>query len=215
MTRTGTRRGSLSIVALLLGVAGCTKEESLVLLDLRPSGRLGAPVARIRLSAKGWPKRTVDGTLDVAGFRVGYYGPGDGDAVTVSAEALDAVDCVLGSGSATVPALKAGATSAPTTLFVRPQPGNACVPDAGTDGGGEEAGTDGGGTDAGEDVGIDGGDDGGDDTESDAAIDASVDRAEDAGTGATADGGAPDAKLPDGGSRDDDDDASVADAAVD
>ena len=102
-----------------------------MLLDLRPSGPLGAPVARIRLSAKGWPKRTVDGTLDAAGFRVGYYGPGDGSAVTVTAEALDAVDCVLGSGSATVPALEDGATSAPTTLFVRPQPANGCVPDAG------------------------------------------------------------------------------------
>ena len=50
------------------------------------------------------------------------------------AEALDAVDCVLGIGSATVPALAAGATSAPTTLFVRPQPGNGCtwsMPDTG------------------------------------------------------------------------------------
>ena len=140
MTRKQTGRRSLSILALLLGLAGCTKEESLVLLDLRPSGPLGAPVARIRLSAKGWPKRTVDGTLDAAGFRVGYYGPGDGSAVTVTAEALDAVDCVLGSGSATVPALEDGATSAPTTLFVRPQPANGCVPDAGTDAGGEDAG---------------------------------------------------------------------------
>ena len=82
MTSEKTGRRSLSILALLLGLAGCTKRTSLVLLDLRPSGPLGAPVARIRLSAKGWPKRTVDGTLDPAGFRVGYYGPGDGSAVT-------------------------------------------------------------------------------------------------------------------------------------
>jgi hypothetical protein len=203
----GTRRRSLSILALLLGLAGCTKEESLVLLDLRPSGRLGAPVARIRLSAKGWQKRTVDGTLDAAGFRVGYYGPGDGGAVTVTAEALDGADCLLGSGNATAPALKAGATSAPTTLFVRPRPASGCVPDAGTDAGGEDAGVDGDGADA--------ADDAGDETESDAAADAGVDGTEDVGAGATPDGGAPEGSSRDGGSSDADDDASVADAAVD
>ncbi len=207
----GTRRRSLSILALLLGLAGCTKAESLVLLDLRPSGRLGAPVARIRLSAKGWQERTVDGTLDVAGFRLGYYGPGDGGAVTVTAEALDGAACVLGSGNATVPALKAGATSAPTTLFVRPRPESGCVPDAGTDAGGEDAGADGDGTDAGTDAG----DDAGDETDSDAAADASVDSAEDVGAGATPDGDAPERNSPDGGPSDADEDASVADAAVD
>jgi hypothetical protein len=206
MTPKGTRRRSLSILALLLGLAGCTKEESLVLLDLRPSGRLGAPVARIRLSAKGWAKRTVDGALDVAGFRVGYYGPGNGSAVTVTAEALDAADCLLGSGTATVPSLKAGATSAPTTLFVRPQPGNACVPDAGTDAGGEDAGADGGGMDTAGDAGSDAADDDG----PDAQVDAGVDATDEGGTDATAEAGAPDTGAPDG-----DGDVSAADATVD
>jgi hypothetical protein len=200
MKRTQTGRRSLSILALLLGLAGCTKEESLVLLDLRPSGPLGAPVARIRLSAKGWPKRTVDGTLDAAGFRVGYYGPGDGSAVTVTAEALDAGDCVLGSGSATVPALEDGATSAPTTLFVRPQPANGCVPDAGTDAGGDDAGSD-----APVDASTDATDDAGTDAAPDAEADAGVDAADEAGTNATPDAGTPDA----------DDDDAAADATAD
>lgn len=191
-----TGRRALSLLALLAGLAGCTKEESLVLLDLRTSGPLGAPVARVRLSAKGWPTRTVDASIDTAGFRVGYYGPGDGSGVTVTAEALDAVDCVLGSGSATAPALKAGATSDPLTLFVRPQPANGCVPDAGM----EDAGTDGG-----EDAGMDAPVDAGTDAEADAGVDAEADAAEEAGTDAT----------PDGGANDADDDASAADATVD
>jgi hypothetical protein len=223
MKRNRTGRRSLSILALLLGLGGCTKEDSLVLLDLRPSGPLGAPVVRIRLLAKGWPKRTVDGTLDVAGFRVGYYGPGDGSAVTVVAEGLDAADCVLGSGSATVPALKAGATSAPATLFVRPQPANGCVPDAGTDVGGDDAGSDGGGMDTAEDVrtddggaiGVDAavetGGDGAEDVEADAGV------LPDGGgpDGGVADGGAPDGGVADGGALDGDDDGRVADATVD
>jgi len=200
MKRTQTGRRSLSILALLLGLAGCTKEESLVLLDLRPSGPLGATVERIRLSSKGWPKRTVDGTLDAAGFRVGYYGPGDGSAVTVTAEALDAGDCVLGSGSATVPALEDGATSAPTTLFVRPQPANGCVPDAGTDAGGDDAGSD-----APVDASTDATDDAGTDAAPDAEADAGVDAADEAGTNATPDAGTPDA----------DDDDAAADATAD
>jgi hypothetical protein len=142
-------------VLLGVGVAGCTKKDSLILLDLRASGPLGAPVVRVRLAAKGWQTKTLDATLDAAGFRVGYYGPGDGKPVSVTAEAIDAADCVLGSGEATVPKLEAGATSAPTTLFVRPRPENGCV-DAGTpDSGGEDAP----GQDSGEDAGNDGGDD--------------------------------------------------------
>jgi hypothetical protein len=176
------------------GLAGCTKHDSLVLLDLRTSGPLGAPVARIRLSAAGWPTRTVDGSIDAAGFRVGYYGPGNGSGVTVIAQALDAADCVLGSGSATAPALKAGATSDPVTLFVRPQPANGCVPDAGPDtGGGEDAGTDAeaeAGTDAeadapaeaGTDAEVDAGTDAAVDTTVDAGVDADVDAGTDAGT---------------------------------
>ena len=111
------------LVLVLVLVASCTKHDSLVLLELRSSGPLGAPVASIRLSASGWPTRTVAGSIGPEGFRVGYYGPGDGKALTVRAEALDAADCVLGIGSAGVTALAAGAISAPTTLFVRPQPG--------------------------------------------------------------------------------------------
>ena len=176
------------------GLAGCTKHDSLVLLDLRTSGSLGAPVAHIRLSAAGWPTRTVDGSIDAAGFRVGYYGPGNGSGVTVIAQALDAADCVLGSGSATAPALKAGATSDPLTLFVRPQPANGCVPDAGPDtGGGEDAGTDA-EADAPGDAGTDAEADAGTDTGVDAAVDAGaaadVD-AEEAGT----DGEGPDADV--------------------
>ena len=145
-------------------------------------------------------------TLDAAGFRVGYYGPGDGSAVTVTAEALDAVDCVLGSGSATVPALKAGATSAPTTLFVRPQPANGCVPDAGTDAGGEDTGS--GRTRAAtsrDDAGMDVADDAGTDAAMDAEADAAIDAADETETDATPDAGAPDA----------DDDATATDATVD
>ena len=131
----------------------------------------------IRLSARGWQTRTVPvpGSIGPEGFRVGYYGPGDGKAVTVSAEALDGVDCVLGIGSAGVPALAAGATSAPTPLFVRPQPDNGCAVDAGT--GGVDAGeTDAGGTDADEsDTGVDA-----DDADDDAGNDATADAGDDA-----------------------------------
>lgn len=212
-----TGRRSLSVLALVVGLAGCTKEDSLVLLDLRPSGPLGAPVARIRLTAKGWPTRVVDSSLDVAGLRVGYYGPGKGSAVSVTAEALDAVDCVLGSGTATALSLKAGAISAPTTLFIRPQPANGCVPDAGMEtdgGGGDDAGTDA-ETDAPVDAGVDAAEEVGVDAEVDAgadrAVDAGADAADEAGTDAEPDaGGTPDAGAPDA-----DDDASVADAAVD
>lgn len=195
-----TARRALSLLGLLVGLAGCTKEESLVLLDLRTSGPLGAPVARVRLSAKRWPTRTVDASIDTAGFRVGYYGPGDGSGVTVTAEALDAVDCVLGSGSATAPSLKAGDTSAPLTLFVRPQPANGCVPDAGMEDAGTDAGDDA-ATDAGDDAPVDAGTDAGEDAGADV----------DAGADATPDGGV----APDAGEPDADGDASAADASVD
>jgi hypothetical protein len=157
-----------SACAIAAAIAGCTKHDALVLLDLRNSGPLGAPVERIRLSAKGWPTRTLNGTIGPEGFRVGYYGPADGGAVSVTAEALDAVDCVLGSGTATVPALEEGATSNPTTLFVRPLPANGCVVDAGS--GGDDAGDiDAGDVDAGDvDAGVDAGD-------SDAGNDATAD----------------------------------------
>ncbi len=192
------KRGALLLVFFALAaVAACTKEDSLILLDLRTSGPLGAPNTHVRLSAKGWKTRTVGGTIGVEGLRVGYYGPGDGGGVSVLAEALDGVDCVLGSGSAAVPALKAGATSEPTKLFIRALPANGCVPDAGTgQDAGQDAGTDAGvdvSTDVGEDAGGDAtaeaGDDAGDDG-ADAEMDASVDVSADA-----SDDGANDAAL--------------------
>ena len=178
------------LVAVLVCVASCTKHDSLVLLELRSSGRLGAPVASIRLSASGWPTRIVPGSIGPEGFHIGYYGPSNGKAVTVTAEALDGVACVLGAGSAGVPALAAGATSAPTTLFVRPQAGNGCAFDAGT-GGIDADEPDTGAADADEpdtgeaDSGSDATADAGDDTAPDAGVDADDDAgvdADDAGT---------------------------------
>lgn len=181
------KRGALLLVFALAAVTACTKEDSLILLDLRTSGPLGAPNTHVRLSAKGWKTRTVGGTIGVEGLRVGYYGPGDGGGVSVLAEALDGVDCVLGSGSAAVPALKAGATSEPTKLFIRALPANGCVPDAGTDAG-EDAGTDAGtdaGADAPDDTGTDAGDDAGTDVNTDAGDDGvdavTADASDDAG----------------------------------
>jgi hypothetical protein len=178
------RRRLITIGALgsVFMLGSCSKNYGLVLLDLRTSGPLAAPVVRIKLSAKDWPARTVTTeTIGPDGFRVGFYGPADGGAVTVTAQALDAVDCVLGSGSATVPALEAGATSAPTTLFIRPVPGNGCMvveppTDAGSDTG---SGDDGGGApDADADAGVDATDDGVDAT--DDGVDATDDGGEDA-----------------------------------
>jgi len=180
------KRGAPLLVFALAAVTACTKEDSLILLDLRTSGPLGAPNTHVRLSAKGWKTRTVGGTIGVEGLRVGYYGPGDGGGVSVLAEALDGVDCVLGSGSAAVPALKAGATSEPTKLFIRALPANGCVPDAGTDAGidaGVDVGTDA-GTDAGEDAGVDAEVDATEDSGSDADVDAGTDATDD---GASAD----------------------------
>lgn len=176
-------RPVLVLVAVLVAVAACTKHDSLVLLELRSSGPLGAPVVGIRLSASGWPTRTVAGSIGPEGFRIGYYGPGDGKAVTVNAEALDAVGCVLGGGSAGVPALAGGATSAPTTLFIRPQPGNGCAFDAGT-GGIDADEADAGGpdtdeADSGGDTTADTGDDAPADTGVDADDDAALDAADD------------------------------------
>jgi hypothetical protein len=210
MTR---RRSATAFVIALgavlgLGVAGCTKKDSLILLDLRASGPLGAPVVRIRLTAKGWPTKNVDGTIDAAGFRVGYYGPGAGKAVSVIAEALDAADCVLASGEATVPKLEAGATSAPTTLFVRPRSENGCVVDAGTpdsseDAPGEDAPGEDAPQDAGQDAGQDVGEGGGEDAPSDIAADVPSE------TGSDEDGGK------DTGEADAGTDASATDAGDD
>jgi len=148
----------VSVSALL---PACTKHDALVLLDLRTSGPLVAPVARVRMSAPGWDTRVVTASLDSEGLRLGYYGPADGGAVSVTVEALDGRDCVLGKGSGTVLMLASGGTSDPLTLFVRPLPDSGCKVVGGTD----DAGADGGGTDdastddAGADATMDAGDD--------------------------------------------------------
>jgi hypothetical protein len=179
-------RGAVRAAILVLAVAAasgagfsaCTKHDGLILLNLRSSGPFIAEVVYIRMSAKGWPTRSVSGTVGSQGFQVGYYGPADGNPVTVTVEALDGSNCVLGKGSATVPALDSGATSDPVTVFVRPVSGNNCtVVDAGSDagsvedaGGGEDAGTDAPG-----DAGTDATDDAGTDATDDASDDASAD----------------------------------------
>jgi hypothetical protein len=174
----------LGVVALCgaVGLGSCSKNDSLVLLDLRTSGPLGAPIARLRLSAKGWPTRSITGDVGPAGFQVGYYGPGNGGAVSVTVEALDAVDCVLGSGAGTVAKLAAGAISDQTLVYIRPLPANGCVPDAGTtdDGGVDDAGADGGGTDASDDTAGDASDDTAPDATSDAGADSAADAMRDA-----------------------------------
>lgn len=169
-------RGLILAAVLASFAAACTKTESLVLLDLRVSGPLGAPVAGIRLSAPGGKTRFINGAIGPEGFRVGYYGPVEDDAISVTAEATDGVGCVLGKGSATVTDLESGATSNPTTLFIRPLPASGCaVVDAGSGGEEEDAGTDAGDDDAGTDA------------PADAGTDATDDAAEDAGTEAPAD----------------------------
>jgi hypothetical protein len=157
--------------------AACTKTESLVLLDVRVSGPLGAPVAGIRLSAPGGKTRFINGAIGPEGFRVGYYGPVEDDAISVTAEAVDGVACVLGRGSATVTDLESGATSNPTTLFIRPLPASGCaVADAGGGGEEEDAGhEDAGHEDAGTDAPADAGTAAPDDAGTDAPADASVD----------------------------------------
>jgi len=126
-----TVAGGVLAAALAIAAHGCSRKDSLVLIDLRASGPLGAPVAMVRLKANGWPSRVVIGDIGPDGLRVGYYGPASGGAVTVTAEALDDANCVLGSGSGTVAKLESGAISDPVTVFIRPTPANGCVPDAG------------------------------------------------------------------------------------
>jgi hypothetical protein len=164
------------------GFSACTKHDGLILLNLRSSGPFIAEVVYIRMSAKGWPTRITSGTVGTQGFQVGYYGPADGNPVTVTVEALDGSNCVLGQGSATVPALDSGATSDPVTVFVRPVSGNNCtVVDAGSDAGSvEDAG-------GGEDVGTGAPGDAGNDATADTGTDAGADATADASDDATAD----------------------------
>ena len=60
-------RPVLVLVLVAVLVPSCTKHDSLVLLELRSSGRLGAPVVSISLSASGWPTRTVAGSIGPEG----------------------------------------------------------------------------------------------------------------------------------------------------
>src|SRR5262249_55544768 len=155
--------------------------------DLRTSGPLGAPIARLRLSAKGWPTRSISGDIGLAGFQVGYYGPGNGGAVGGTVGALGAVDCVLGSGTGPVAERAAGAISDPTLVYIRPLPANGCVPDAGTtdDGGVDDAGDDGGGMDASDDTAGDASDGAAPDAGSDVGVDSAADAVNDAAGDAT------------------------------
>jgi hypothetical protein len=145
------RPAAVLLLGLAAALASCTKHDALILLELRVSGPLGAPIAGVRLSAFGWPTRTVPGSVGPQGFRVGYYGPANGQTVTVTAEALDDTNCVRGRGSAGVPELAEGATSAETRLFIRPTPESGCavldagggddggdIPDAGVDDAGDD-----------------------------------------------------------------------------
>jgi hypothetical protein len=184
---TVTARPALAVVlvSVLVSFSACSKKESLVLLDLRVSGPLGAPVASVRLSAPGGKTRVITGAVGPEGFRVGYYGPSDDGTLTVTAEALDGVGCVLGRGSATATNLDSGGTSAPTKLFIRPTPASGCaVVDAG--GSGNDAATDTAPADSGTDT-----------SSADAGTDTS---SADTGTDTTtADTGAGDAPIETGG----------------
>jgi hypothetical protein len=122
--------------ALVVGAGACKKSpDALLLLEVRSSGPLVAPVARVRFSLPdraGWPSHVVGSDLGAGGLKFGYYVPG-GAPVTVLGEALDGKDCVLGQGTLTFPATAGGAVSQPMTLFVRALPSSGCAGDGGVD----------------------------------------------------------------------------------
>jgi hypothetical protein len=125
---------ALALLAIAAGLAACRPEgDALVLLDVRGSGVFAPPVTTLQLSAPGWPTRSIASTLGSDGVRVGYYGPGRGDAVTVTIAALDAQLCVVGSGRAAASRVIAGQATNPVTLFIRPLAPNTCLPDASVD----------------------------------------------------------------------------------
>jgi hypothetical protein len=183
----------LVLGVLLLGTGACRKGERLLLLEVRASGQLPTSVSAIRFSAMGWQTRSVAGVLGPTGLRFGYYGPSGSGPVTVTAEAIDVRNCVLGTGSATVLDTSSGQTAPVTVIYVRPLEPTTCIlPDAGFDGGDADASdasaADGPSTDA------EGGTDTGADSRSDARVDGSdgaVDRFGDAtgDTRATGDAG--------------------------
>lgn len=136
----------LALGALVLGAGACRKADRLLLLDVRASGDLPTTVSAVRFSATKWPTHSVAGVLGPRGLLFGYYGPSGSGPVTVTAEAIDATGCVLGTGSATVLDTSSGQTAPATVLYVRPLLGTSCMlPDAGfgTDAGDAEAGADG------------------------------------------------------------------------
>jgi hypothetical protein len=195
----------LALVALLLGAAACQKKaERLLLLDVRVASQLPSTVSAIRFSAMGWPTRSVAGVISPAGLKFGYYGPSGSGPVTVTVQAIDARNCVLGTGSATVLDTLSGQTSPVTVVYVSPlEPTMCLLRDAGFDSGEVDAGADGleadaaGDAEAGADTRTDLRTDTGTDSRSDArgdGADAAADRFGDArdaagDTGATRDAG--------------------------
>lgn len=182
----------LAPVALLLAAGACKKAERLLLLDVRASGQLPTTVSAIRFSAMDWQTRSVAGVLGPTGLRFGYYGPSGSGPVTVTVEAIDARNCVLGTGSATVLDTSSGQTAPATVVYVSPLESTMCIlPDAGFDRDDADAGADAQAADAASSD-AEGGTDTGSDSRSDAradGADAAVDRFGDAArdTGANGD----------------------------
>lgn len=179
----------LAPVALLLGAGACQKAERLLLLDVRASGPLPTTVSAIRFSAMDWPTRSVAGVLGPAGLKFGYYGPSGSGPVTVTVEAIDIRNCVLGTGSATVQGTSSGQTAPATVVYVRPLEPTMCIlRDAGLafDGNDADAGVDGADADASSDA--DGGTDTGTDSRADTGTDSRTDTGTDSRSDARADG---------------------------
>jgi hypothetical protein len=186
----------LALIALLLGVGACQKAERLLLLDVQASGQLPTTVSALRFSAMDWQTRAVAGVLGPAGLKFGYYGPSGSGPVTVTVEAIDARNCVLGTGSATVPDTSSGQTATPTVVYVRPLESTMCMfRDAGlAEAAADAAAAADADADAGASSDTEGGTDAGTDSRSDARADRSdgaADRSGDAArdTGAAGDAG--------------------------
>jgi hypothetical protein len=155
----------------MIGVTtGCNKAaDRLLLLDVRASGALDSSQASVRFSAPDWPTRAVNSPLGPQGIVFDYDGPPGDGPVTVTVEALDGNQCVLGAGTATVPGTVSGTTSLATIVFVRPLVDSGCAfTDAGIDAPASAA-------DAGNDAGADGGDGGDAGDAGDSAVDSAVD----------------------------------------
>jgi hypothetical protein len=124
----------LSLVCGGMALPGCRKGDRLLLLDVRASGSLLAPVKSVRFSAPGWTTRSIDGPLGAAGVLFGYYGPPGDGTVTVTVDALDASGCVLSTGTVVVADTAAGKATPTTVVYVLAIiPPTCTLPDAGTD----------------------------------------------------------------------------------